>query len=75
MCQNCQKYGHPTRLCLSTSVCGNCKSKEHETQNCDKDEEQYVCYHCDENHPTFHKSCVVQKARVEQIKSRFNNGY
>ena len=74
-CGNCQKYGHITRLCRSNTVCGQCKSEEHSTENCDVDEEHYKCHQCDGNHPTFHKSCVIQKAKVEQIRSRFNNGW
>ena len=75
MCQNCLKYGHPTRLCDSKTVCGHCKSQEHGTDDCEIDEQEYKCYHCDGKHPTFHRSCIVQQAKEEQIKSRFNNGW
>ena len=75
MCRHCQKYGHIERLCRTDRpVCGKCKSREHETNDCVVEERQYKCIHCDGNHHTGHTSCLIHQAKEEEIKSRFQDG-
>ena len=72
MCLKCQRYGHIERVCRSEkSVCGNCKNNNHKTEHCTVEEQQHKCYHCDGNHHTGHKSCLVHQAKEDVIRNRF----
>ena len=75
MCLNCQKYGHVARVCHKENpVCGKCKSEEHDTDNCVVEDGHYKCYHCDGDHQTGSRSCLVHQAKEEELKIRFHNG-
>ena len=74
ICYNCQKYGHVARLCRSaTPICGKCKSSDHETEDCTVEERLYKCYHCDGQHRTASRSCLVHQEKEEEIRGRFQN--
>ena len=74
-CDHCQKYGHIARICRSeTSVCGKCRSKEHDTENCTVEEDEYKCFHCDGNHRSGDKTCLVHQTVEEDMKNRFQYG-
>ena len=73
-CNKCQVYGHLSRLCLNPkTVCGKCKSEEHETLECTVTRENFVCCHCDGNHQAGDKMCEVMKEKEAVLKSRFQN--
>ena len=73
-CNKCQAYGHLERLCLNErTVCGKCKSEEHETRECEETVENYKCYHCNGNHQTGYKECAYFKEKEDAIKERFHN--
>ena len=73
-CHKCQIYGHLSRLCRSNrTVCGKCKSEEHETKACTVTSENYQCFHCDGNHQAGDKECNIFKEKEAIIKNRFHN--
>ena len=72
-CNNCQKFNHIARLCLSPVLCGKC-GNEHNTNTCTVEPEDYACHHCKGNHQTGDKECPVMKTKEEAIKNRIQNG-
>ena len=72
-CNKCQKYGHLARLCQSVEICGKCKSKNHETRDCEEEKENYICYHCDGNHQAGDKECVEYQRIEAAIRNRKQN--
>ena len=73
ICHRCQKFGHLERLCRSEHpVCGKCGSKEHESEDCEINAEDYKCAHCGGNHKTGDKKCIVVKEKLQNIIDRKN---
>ena len=69
-CQNCQKFGHVTRGCLSQSICQICAEKHKTSQhNCNICHTQgkncphsaLKCSNCGDNHMTNSSICAFKK--------------
>ena len=71
-CNICQMFGHVSRMCnnKNSPTCGKCSSKDHQTKECDVQENEYKCAHCSGNHITGSYSCQKMKDKLEQIISR-----
>ena len=75
-CYRCQKFGHISKWCdpKNTPKCGKCSDRNHETRDCEVNEENYKCAHCDQNHQTGDPNCPIWKAKMDEL-SRRNNGF
>ena len=71
-CNQCQKFNHIARLCRSDELCGKC-GRNHNTDTCNVDPEDYTCHHCKGNHQTGDKECPVMKEKEEFLKNRHQN--
>lgn len=72
-CFNCQKYGHLSTGCIRPTKCGHCAG-HHTTSSCDQKEGEPRCAACGEDgHPSWAKSCVLQKKEEERTRgARYN---
>ena len=71
-CNNCQKFGHISRICKSKDnpICAKC-GKNHKTDDCESPEEEFKCYHCGKNdHITGNYSCEKIKEKLQQLLDR-----
>jgi hypothetical protein len=60
-CANCQRYGHPAKVCRSYPRCPRC-SGSHTFQNCpDKNSTEFTprCVNCNEDHSAAYKGCTA----------------
>ena len=56
-CKNCYRYGHSTKYCRSTPVCGECGKKQEANHHSCNEELSDNCLHCKGNHLTFPGEC------------------
>ena len=74
-CNQCQRFGHISRLCRSEHpICGKCSSHDHNTVDCEVTPNEYKCAHCKGKHITGHKDCEVMKEKLENLLSRRQDG-
>ena len=78
-CKYCQIFGHVYRVCENRlkgnkPKCGKCTEDSHETKDCDKNQNDYKCSHCQDSHETGSKNCKVMEAKLEEIIERSQNG-
>ena len=71
-CNICQIIGHVSRMCKNQNspTCGKCSGKDHQTKDCDVQENDYKCAHCSGNHITGSYTCQKMKDKLEQIMNR-----
>ena len=69
----CQTFGHVSRRCWNTDkpICGKC-GEQHETKDCEVNEQDFKCFHCNGNHITGSYSCEKMKEKLEQICAKNN---
>ena len=75
-CNICQRFGHVARLCRDKDkpVCGKC-TKNHETKNCQTNEDEHKCYHCNKRgHITGSYSCEKVQEIYQDLMARAENG-
>ena len=72
-CNVCQTFGHVSRRCWNTDkpICGKC-GEQHETKDCEVNEQDFKCFHCNGNHITGSYSCEKMKEKLEQICAKNN---
>ena len=80
ICKFCQRFSHVSRICESRlkghdPKCGKCTDNDHETKDCEKQQKDYKCCHCEGNHETGSKDCEVMKLKLEELYDRTQNGY
>jgi hypothetical protein len=65
-CFNCQRYGHPSKFCKSTTpVCGNCGQHGHsDVPPC---QNPTRCFHCRQSHKTSNTSCPAYTFEKEVL--------
>ena len=74
-CYNCQDFGHHSKDCSSSVICGHC-SGSHQTRSCDKKADPIVacCNNCkvngltEVNHPTNDLACPQFIKQQEKVK-------
>ena len=75
-CMRCTIFGHIARLCRSRKPkCGKCCSEDHESKDCEAEERNHKCAHCNGNHCVGSKDCVVWKNKEEELSRNFHYGY
>lgn len=70
-CFNCYKFGHGTKFCKSSSRCGNCAGAKHNDNT--KCEVTSKCANCNENHPSWSKSCKFFRDQKEILRIKAEN--
>ncbi|KAG9511473.1 hypothetical protein KCV07_g10146, partial [Aureobasidium melanogenum] len=66
-CFKCYEYGHTTRNCRNTEVCGHC-AQEHLTKDCPTPNGAKKCTLCKGNHPAWAQSCNYRKKEMERVE-------
>ena len=80
ICAHCQTMSHVYRICESRLQgkpprCGKCSETGHQSKDCNVQNENYKCCHCDGNHQTGAKECEVVQRTVDQLIERRQDGY
>lgn len=57
-CFKCQKWGHVAVRCPNSLRCLRC-GDAHQHKDCPNNREQAKCPNCDQNHPSFSKTCAA----------------
>lgn len=76
-CYQCQKFGHGSKNCRSSTACGFC-AESHNTELCPRNCEP-KCFNCKDSHPAYSRNCIhflreteIIKIKVDQ-KTTFEN--
>ena len=64
-CFNCQRFGHGSRYCRSSQICGKCGGSNHKLEDCNNDPN---CFNCKGNHIASSKDCPNWKREKEIIE-------
>ena len=73
-CEKCWKYGHSIKYCKAELyTCPICSKKGHQKNDCMPNNSK-MCVNCQDNHPSFSKSCAVFKKEQLIVKTRFKEG-
>lgn len=69
-CFKCQKYGHHKECYRVHETCGKCELRDpdHTEEECPN---EYRCANCQEDHPTFSRSCGVNRREKEIMKVKY----
>ena len=76
-CNICQAFGHVARRCRNQEKlkCGKCSEPGHQTKDCEADEENFKCCHCESSeHITGSYKCPKVQERFQILSDRKNYG-